>query len=631
MLHFNRNNFFKESSKKDYLFSKLLTLITFYNLLYLFLSFFKFKPNNKILINQINYFHLESTLLQKLLFIAYAISILFIIFRKNFYCKYFSYISFFNILFIVLTNKWPEYEEKGFIIFLLLFIFPINKYFTDFFIFFNNKKIQFILIIILFFLFWLLPIIFPIYINNFYDLVFIQSHFSMTVLSGINFTSNFNLIENLNYGFAMPLLIDFFTKYFTNSNLNYISLLYAIYFYQIIALLLIGFLIYRLNKSNFYLLFIILILTVSYTLANSGVSISFPNQSGIRFIPFIFCLILFHYELQRFPNFKFFNLFIITLICIFCNFETGILLFIGILSSLFLFYIHNIINIKYFTKQLFILSIFVVLIFYFLKIPTYLSSNYKYFLSFNTGYGGFSDRLSINATFFLFISSYNIILILQNSKRLTKNIIWTFSISIMMFVWIFYYINRMTEWNLWFEWVLLIFLISKNFNLIKFNLIKFIITIFIFGQSFYSFKVASTNLSSKIHYYFYEKKRKPNFSFFYIMPDISNLNNKISELNNYNIDSTIVLSSLSTYIRVKGYNLKFPWTDIFDIKYINDNSISTWIDKKGSKFLLIDNPSSELSKYGIEYNNQILIITNNLKNYTQFKTTKNWLIFKRKI
>lgn len=262
-----------------------------------------------------------------------------------------------------------------------------------------------------------------------------------------------------------------------------------------------------------------------------------------------------------------------------------------------------------------------------------------------SGYGGMSDKISINALMFFFVATFILtrtVFQLKN-KKLTVDTIWQASIAVILLVWLYYYINRMAEWNLWFHWVLLVLLLSPYLtygNLLKMISNKFdkktkmlfcCISLFLAGQTAYSARLTmeSTLKSYKLAYVGCDESNF--FGVFYVDNfNDSRLKNQFNELLKFEREKTTVLSAFSTNIRLLGFNEEFPWNTTMDIIYKKDLSlIPKWLDDFGTEFIIIDAPSSTTAQVSQKHLEQTNLMLQQLTSYQKVTQTNDWVVYER--
>lgn len=514
----------------------------------------------------------------------------------------------------------------------------------------KNTKIYYLVGFIYILVYFFMPFLKPLIINNSFHLVSVNSHYAMTVLPGFDFISGTatGLVEHSNYGLSMPLL----TAAAYKGLLSLVGpqeglLVFVVRFYQIVAVVLVGYAVYLLNRKNFFFV-LLLLLFVSYCLNTLGGANYHPNQAGIRYIPFLVGVVLLISEVCKGRS-RVIPLGIFAAIFIALSPEIGLTLFAGYGAYLTLLKFDPVKPFSSITKTIGLYVILVISVFLLLSnilVQSFYgesSSDLFYFVRlFSSGYGGRVSELSVFAGILIFFGSYSLMrgAALAKNDRISTLTAYQAALGTMILVWMTYYINSMSEWNLWFQGILLILLFAPN---IRTSLQKIVRAEFGF-KTFYritaiSLIAALVFLSAERHFLStinYLKNAGSDYSlfqnFYCVDPETESSIKKLNQLKNIsNKKDYLLISHLSSEVRLLGFNEKFPWYDPFgEIPKERDlDNIIFWINNSGPRYLISENPSSPLSLSVPNRTNHIEKILEGVTAYTQVKDDSNWLFFER--
>jgi hypothetical protein len=258
------------------------------------------------------------------------------------------------------------------------------------------------------------------------------------------------------------------------------------------------------------------------------------------------------------------------------------------------------------------------------------------------GYGGLTEAPNTIACIIFFIATFIIISNIQYIKKNggTQTIAYQISIAVMIVCWLPYYVNRMDFWNLWFQVILLLYLLASLFNTSEFKskeyrLIYAISLIFIFGLLFTSI----ADLKSQAQSFAYNKDLKcdeklssyPQYCFEpTIGKKLAPYLDFLSKIENK--EDYLVFSSYPSLIHLLGFNKNLPWYDFFsevprasDLKMVTD-----YFNQNPIKYIMVDDPFSELNKENIIRNKQFELLLNDMKNYEKINQDNGIQIFRIK-
>ena len=610
---------------------------------------------------------IQSTTLQKISFLVFvgssAIFILFISFSNNY--NYFKIrkislviSSFTALAVIVLSNDHSIINGYKMYIFCILgaillslrkkefFLNLINK-FESLQTFNREKKFKvnqwlICLLLITFIIFWFIPFFYQLHISTLSELIWIDSHYAVTMLGGYELASDGSLAKSY-YGLGMPLIVSSLLKLTGGINGVDTNIVLLVKLTQMLLILIVAAIFYFRARFTWPFWMLLVMALTMFTLSNFGIAIGYPNQSGLRFLPIVFSLLLISFITQK-SNTRYFC-YLTALICSFTVLlspETGIILVCGVLVMLFFsglnsgngikkLFLHLIEFCLFFISMTLLLCVFITPIF----VRDILSFSDFIFLFGKTGYGGLKGKLSLTAAIFLIFGLIPLIsaaLKIRARERINSNEIWRVLVATVMLLWHSYYFNRMAEWNLWFNWILFVILISSYFagvtyrtalenlfqcfssNNILFGLVFVLIVSSLLYQSIYSIKVSYPLFLKMIQVgtkcedgdlvigLCLKGDAKDQFRSY--TADVRTLDKK----------NTIVLSELTTITRLDGFNKNLNFYTPYDaVVYQQIPILKNKIEMLNPKFIAWHTPDSTISKArGAAFDQQIgLIILRN--------------------
>jgi hypothetical protein len=464
----------------------------------------------------------------------------------------------------------------------------------------NAPTIDLATLAMLVFFLWILPFSFDLPITDLTELSWIDSHYSYTVLGGYEIYQN-GIMGRTFYGMGMPILTMLQLKIASLVSSDYINLVDSVKAYQLIALLLFFSILYRTNKKLWVRYGLFTVAISAWTFSNIGTAIGYPNQSGIRFIPLIAALLASHFAINRFQLSRL----VVTIGCIagvsiWLNVETGLAFMAGICAMIFFSArneSHTVIHSLLLSTSVISIALIISLILFYgltTNLVADTTSIMDFLLLFGvSGYGGYNNSLSISAVFMLagslFVLFFNCLKI-GHGKRLESSDLWSIQIAVTLVIWLYYYMNRMLEWNLWFCWLLGILLFASSSQSLPFkvgltnvgNLFRrrlghayTIIALIFFAVLTGQLVFATYFLGQQIAKY--SDSAKDDVRCVSIQPGfiVSESDSKSifqfqSGVKHYPAKTTLVLSELPTLTRLWGYNIEQPFRSPFDAITKND-------------------------------------------------------------
>lgn len=501
--------------------------------------------------------------------------------------------------------------------------------------------------------FMLLPLSVPLLIHSATELRGIEGHYAVTALPGFDLVccSGEQKVKHINYGAAMPLLTAASLKLFSFFGMSETDLVRTVKLNQVIAGVLICVLGYLTNKKYYPYVIALLLGLTAFTLSNVGIAVGYPNQSGIRYIPALAALIVLVLELRRLKP-RIWLLALAAALVVIMNPETGIATTVGYVVAVIL---KNYIPQAPIASTSKTLAQFMVIFLIGLIIGSNLilgmildnasGGLFQFLMLFTVGgYGGMVDKPSTVASLILLLT---ITIVLRSVWRaregtLLSTDIYEGAIGSIMLVWLMYYVNRMAEWNLWFELVLLVLIIAPRLAYDNSYLLfqrsaqsgglSMVVTCLIGGLVTSSVAQFMPMAKEGIRWQRVGCNKEENFDG-KCLPWLkgTNFDSQMKALTEkYSRADTLVLSGISTYARLRGFNEEFPWYDPMEVVRKKDvHTIVGWINSHGPKFVVIDDPDYEIALASPEHSNQIQSYVPHLSSYYEKSKESGWILLER--
>lgn len=499
-------------------------------------------------------------------------------------------------------------------------------------------------------LFYVLPLFFKLSTPRIDDLYSFESHYAGTVLPGAEWAKG-HTVFRLNYGFWMTFAIGCSYKLINLMGFSQPSLHFLVQIFQLLTLLLILFTLFLLNRKNFLLLFALALFLLTPYLNTAAVWT--PNQAGIRYLPFLGGIWLLVWITMKRE------------ISIFATAGMFALLALGspdsavpILSGYLFFRVlvefqQNRTPFLILKRLMLFLGIFVITLFLLAALLSRIFNLaagwnlFEFLKLFASGYGGYSDQPTPIAGILISIASYFVLRGVSRSRQntLTRLDALQSALAVVILAWFPYYVNRMIESNLWFQLILLLFIIAPSLNNMKFvNQIMSIRFDLRYSMSLIAIATILVttmhNSLSLVEYY----KSKISNPMPCKMEDVtisaicltnyasSNLSNQVNYLQQIsNKNQFIVLSRIPTQVRGIGFNWNFPWYDTMSEVVTKDDvrAVALWIDRFGPTYLLVDDAIST-SLYSENFLSQQKYIALRLQEYRLHSNQNSWDIYVRR-
>jgi len=513
----------------------------------------------------------------------------------------------------------------------------------------------FLRLILVFYLvfFYLIPLFIPLVTPRVDDFYSFQSHYAVTVLPGLDWIENGTALR-FNYGYWLTIATYATSGVFQFLGLNRLETFQLVQLFQITALGCMLLLLRKINKQHFitYAVLLLIFITPHFNAA----TIWTPNQTGIRYFPFIFGL-YFLYTTNRTRNVHISIYALMISLLILASPEAGITIGAGFIVYLVLATSTNASKVRLLVVvlgKLLVYCIFLLAMFVFfakyLRGINLIDGLFEFIEQFGSGYGGITNMPHPFAALIVVISSIKIIMAFNaepDSRTRNKNA-FEAAVATMMLMWLPYYLNRMVPANLWFEYFLLFVLFASSTKNISRKLM-----IHKFQKLFRdtSVKLVLISLFS-ISFVTITHESRPLFEYYmshiisgsYCRPPYVKITGvcitgkesqavqeqilylkSIDDLGGY-----LILSRVPVFVRSNGFNQGFPWYDTNAEVLTEENfkDVTNWIDKNGPNYILVDDAMS-YSEFGKKLKIQNFDIANSLSAYDRRDNIDGWVLYKR--
>lgn len=502
----------------------------------------------------------------------------------------------------------------------------------------------------IFFVLW--PLSTPLLIHNAPELRGIDGHYAVTVLPGFDlYCCSGRGANHANYGVAMPLLTAFSLKMFSFIGMADTDLVRTVKLNQFIAAFMICVLSYLTNKKNYPYVIALMLALTAFTLSNVGLAVGYPNQSGIRYIPALTALVVLVLELRRI-NLRLWLLATISALVVIMNPETGMATSVGYVVAIILKNyspqspIASIMRTLAQFMGLFVIGLTIgsnVILGMVLKDAT--GGLFQFVMLFTAGgYGGMVDKPSAVASLIFLVAMTIVLRSVWRAREgtLQPTDIHEAAVGSIMLVWLMYYVNRMAEWNLWFELVLLVLMIAPRLALNNSYLlfrwseplgrVSMVVACLIGGQVASSAAQFTPLAKEGIRWQRVGCHEGVSFDGI-CLPWLkgTNCDTQMKALTErYSPSDTLVLSGISTYARLRGFNEGFPWYDPMEVVHKKDvSTIVDWINSHGPKYVIADDPDDEIALASPEHSNQIQSYIPHLRSYREISKESGWIVLER--
>jgi hypothetical protein len=474
------------------------------------------------------------------------------------------------------------------------------------------------------------------------------------VLPGFDLTccQQTGTVESARYGMAMPLLSTVSLKVLQGFGRGPADLLSTVRVYQIVALALILVGLRLLSRRRFFWLAgIAIILTAPYLALSAE---SRPNLVGIRYVPFLVGLIVLILLSRHGPRRT--DLPVAAAmsgLLLVGSPEAGLAMTVGFGAFLVVDGYRPTQPFRSLIRRALpfgtaTLAVYVVVAFLAGRLIDPQSgisglSNVALFAA--SGYGGVVQPwLPVAALVILFASLGVISTILKARQgRATRTDALQCAIGAIMLAWLPYYVNRPYDSNLWFELVLLLFLWAPQLMRLDVRSLStrigsvapyaWLSTAFLTGVLVSTTPTIASAVSAMS-----EQTASCDPPAVIVLgrcltsPDADQVQSQLAYLSGLSSkDDYLVLTDLPSQVRIMGFNEGVPWYDFFgDVPRTQDlQSMRAWIDSHGPRYLLVDDPASEMAVELPNLTEHQKQIVQGLHNYRLLRTDSGWQVYKR--
>ena len=417
--------------------------------------------------------------------------------------------------------------------------------------------------------------------------IVVQNHYASTVLSGFDHycCSETGSLGKTGYGAAITMLVS--GAYALNELLGRpaTTIVEIVKYYQIAFAALLIVLSMVINPRHGALIAVLMIGTTVFTISSGAYSVGFPNQTGVRFIPAIAGLIVMAVITLRL------NLPTLTY-CLVAAFFSSLLIMstpgLG-LAVVAGFFVASLLKtyapeqpVLSFWKWIyaFLIPFLVVTFALLLNKELFLYNDVGVFavvaLWLAGGYGGYVSLFNVEAAIILLFSCITLLYTVDKIRKGAgdRSDIFRGAVATIAIIWMFYYVNRMLNWNVWFYFILLFSILGsieffKSRDSIFRTSDRHLYSVILLALAVAFGQIAwSTNKARQMMYGWRAQVCQSGdveaFGFCLRGDYAKNIENLMSELpEQKSIRDTLVLSFAPTLVRLAGFNERFPWYDPF--------------------------------------------------------------------
>ncbi len=565
----------------------------------------------------------------------------------------------------IFLGSWSKRFLLGFSFFALLIFFSRTHWFDQLiaarmesriplFQLFTGRGFWLLTVSIYIIFFLILPLATPFPIQDGAQLRAMEGHYAVTVIPGFDFLccSEVGTIERANYGLGMPLFTALSLKLFSLFGLPDTVLVRVVMLSQVVAVAMICVLSFLVNRKYCLYVMALALGMTTFILSNVGPVLVFPNLTGIRYIPILVSLILLVLEMRR-EHWRVWLLASASAVLVIMSPETGLATTAGFIVALLL---------KRYDTRMPIISLSKTLVIFMvtfmvtgmagsaLLIDPILKNGsgglFQFLALFiKDGYGGMVDKPSLVASLLFFVAATKVLQSVWRTRNgfVTSLDAYEAAIGTIMLVWMIYYINRMAESNLWFQFVLLTLLIAPRVThdfwryllqkpLKNWAMFAMVMACLIGGQLIGSSAYLAwiTGKWAKCQYtkcgdsVVLDGKYLPWFPGSQFELQMNALKEKYSPTN------TIVLTGFSTYARLRGFNDGFPLYSPGEVVLRKDiDELVNWIEMHGTQYILADDPAYDIGSTAPEHCLLIQSYLPKLASYQEVRRDDGWIVLER--
>lgn len=499
-------------------------------------------------------------------------------------------------------------------------------------------------------IFHFLPLFSPLVIHGATELIAKEVHYTVTVLPGFDFIccSDVGTIERANYGLGLSLHSALALKGLSLARITDPTLVQVVKLYQIVAVALIWLLSFILNRRASPYVAVLALGMTAYSLINISDAVGAPNQSGIRYIIFLVALLVLVLEIRR-AHSRVWLLASVAAITVLLSPEAGLAMTAGYIVAMILkgySPARPIASIARVAMQFGIVFVATIAVGFMLiagVIKNVAAGGLLEFVSlFAGGYGGLAARPSTTVILLFFFAAGAVLrgVWCARGGRLTWVDVHQASVGTIMLVWLMYYMNRMHNWNLWFQLVLLAFMIAPRLSPGSMRLLfwrsakqvvtyPMIIACFIGGQFGYSIYKLSSYTAEWARADYTDCQIINGMCLQGVLGD--QIAEKLETLRaRYSPRDTLVLSRITTSVRLQGFNEGFPWYEPFgEVARNSDVDVLVdWIERRRPRYILIDDPNSLIAQ-AVNYHDFADVLAH-LGSYRKIGSDTGWVILERR-
>ena len=509
------------------------------------------------------------------------------------------------------------------------------------------------IVFVYFTIFLVFPFTTPLLITGASESVWVESHYALTVLPGFDLVCcpTVGMIERSNYGPALPLLTAFALKALPLAGIPDTTLVQAVKMFQIVAAAIICVLSFLVNrKASPYVMALALGMT-AFMLGNATSAIGYPNQTGIRYVIFLVSILVLVLETRRAQS-RIWLLASASALFVLMSPETGVAATAGyVVAAVLKGYISTspIASIARTLTRFGAVFATTTVVGLFLIVGPILKApsggGLQFLTLFAGGYGGLVDNPNMAAILLFFFATTAVLRGVWRARERTLS--WAdvheAAVGTMLLVWLTYYVNRMAEWNLWFDFVLLVLMIAPRLTLEGWQLMvreplrpgltqPMIIACLIVGQLVHS----SSQLARDVAGHWRLDRSDGVISDGMCLRGTygREFTSKFAVLTEkYSPTEALVLSGSPTHVRLLGFNKGFPWHEPFGeiVREKDVDALVNWIEKQGPNQVLADDPASVIAQAAPERNRHIQSMLARLISYRESGSDGGWVVLERVI
>lgn len=266
----------------------------------------------------------------------------------------------------------------------------------------------------------------------------------------------------------------------------------------------------------------------------------------------------------------------------------------------------------------------------------------SFFLLFAGGYGSEAALPSVFAVLVVFFGAAAFAAGVERArgKRLSRLVAFQAAVGMLMLAWLPYYVNRMREWNLWFHAVLVVMLFSPRLHLVvralrspRRSVVVLIATATVGGL----LGVSVRHLGAQLDALAAATDAPCRAALGSVEPCVPGVAGELRAALREGLSAVpqptdvLVLSLLSTEVRLAGFNASFPWYDAFgELQRARElSATAAWIDQHGPAQVIIESDQSALGAAMPTRVAHLAAVGRQLTRYRLTSTGGPWLVYAR--